>query len=120
MKNATSSRIVTIGKSLAAAAVATLLASAALSPAAYAATGDDVPSVIVKYDAVRAATERGALELYGRLVYAARRVCPSDIRTDLAGVAQAHQCQKEALARAVSQIHERHLVEIAAARSGLG
>jgi UrcA family protein len=81
---------------------------------------DEAPSVAVKYNATKANTESGALELYGRLAYAAREVCPSDQSQPLALVAQSHQCQKDAVARAVSQIHNRRLVEIAAARSNRG
>ncbi|MFI4889374.1 MAG: UrcA family protein [Steroidobacterales bacterium] len=101
-------------------AAAAWIATAALAPAAQAAPADDVPSVVIKYDANQAATERGALELYARLVYAARQVCPSDDTGNLARVALARQCQKDAVARAVNQIHERRLVEIAAARSSRG
>jgi UrcA family protein len=81
---------------------------------------DEVPSVTVKYDAVKADTERGALELYGRLMFAARQVCPNDDPQDLSRLTRARECQKDALARAVSQIHNRRLVEIAAARSNRG
>jgi UrcA family protein len=102
------------------AVTAAIGAAAALIPAVHAAPAADVPSVVVKYDAQKAATERGALELYARLVYAARQVCPDPVMGDLSRLALVHQCQKDALNRAVGQIHERHLVEIAASRANQG
>jgi UrcA family protein len=96
-----------------------LFAIAAITPA-HAATPAEAPSVSVKYDAGKANTDSGALELYGRLMFAARQVCPTDESQYLEFVVQAHKCQKEAVARAVSQLHNRRLVEIAAAHSNRG
>jgi UrcA family protein len=96
-----------------------LFAIAAIAPA-HSATTAEAPSVVVKYDAAKAGTESGALELYGRLLYAAREVCPSGDASDLRRLTQSHQCQKDAVARAVTQIHNRRLVEIAAAHSNRG
>jgi UrcA family protein len=113
-------KLVKIGKVTAISATATLIVLSTLAPAVHAAPSDEVPQVVVKYDADKAATESGALELYKRLSFAAREVCPDDSVRDLHRVAQAHQCQKEALARAVSKVGSRHLVEIAAARANRG
>jgi UrcA family protein len=96
-----------------------LFAIAAIAPA-HSATSDEAPSVIVKYDAAKADTNSGALELYGRLLYAAREVCPSADVSDLMRLAQSHQCQKQAVAHAVTQLHNRRLVEIAAAHANRG
>jgi UrcA family protein len=100
-------------------ATVALFAIAAITPA-HSATPGDAPSVTVKYDASKANTESGALELYGRLLYAARQVCPTDESQVLELVVKAHQCQKEAVAHAVSQVHNRRLVEIATAHSNRG
>jgi UrcA family protein len=100
-------------------ASAALFAVAAIAPA-HSATSDAVPSVTLKYDAAKANTDSGALELYGRLAYAARQVCQGDVSQPVALLARSHQCQKDAVARAVSQIHNRRLVEIATARSNRG
>jgi UrcA family protein len=115
-----SSRIATTGKIAAFGAAATLIINAVLIPAAYAVPGNDMPSVVVRYDARQAATDQGALELYARLVYAAQKVCPSEIKSNMSRTALVNQCQKDAVARAVSQIHERHLVAIAASRANRG
>jgi UrcA family protein len=120
MNNAAIPRNTIIGRTAAIGAAAALLIGAALIPSVHAAPAEDVPSVALKYDAQKAATERGAMELYARLVYAAREVCPIATMGDRSGEALVRRCQKEALKRAVSQIHERHLVEIAAKRENRG
>ena len=120
MSHDASSRIATTGAITALGVVATLFINAALITAANSEPGNDVPKVVVRYDAEQAATERGALELYARLVYAAEQVCSSGTRSNLWRATLAKQCQKDAVARAVNQIHERHLVDIAAARSKRG
>jgi UrcA family protein len=109
-----------IGKFVVIGTTATLIAIAGLAPAIYAAPSGDVPRVVVKYDADQAQTEAGAQELYNRLSTAAKQVCPSDITRGLNRVVLAHQCQQEALARAVAKVHTRHLVEIAAAKANRG
>ena len=117
--NATT-RTATTLRNTAIGAAATLIASVALAPALWAAPSNDVPSVTIKYDASHAATQEGALSLYAQLESAARQVCPNDRAGDLMYAGKVRQCQKQALDRAVSQIHERHLVEIATARSARG
>ena len=109
-----------IGKFTAIGAAATLIALSGLAPALHAAPSGEVAHVVVKYDADKAATESGALELYHRLSFAAREVCPSDSGHDINRMMLVRQCQKEALARAVGKINTRHLVEIAAARANRG
>ncbi len=111
-----------IGKFVVIGATATLIAIAGLAPAIYAAPAGEVSRVVIKYDADRAETESGALELYNRLSAAAWQVCPSpdDISMGLKSVRLARQCQQEALARAVAKVHTTHLVEIAAANGKRG
>jgi len=113
-------KLAKIGKFTLIGAAATLIALSGLAPALHAAPAGEVNRVIVKYDADKAATESGALELYNRLSSAARRVCPNDSGRELYRVMQAQQCQKEALARAVSKVNTRHLVEIAAVKANRG
>jgi UrcA family protein len=96
-----------------------LFAIASIAPA-HSATPGEVPSVTVKYNAAKADTENGALELYGRLMFAARQVCGTDDWKNLEHLTRSHQCEQEAVARAVGQIHTRRLVEIAAAHSKSG
>jgi UrcA family protein len=106
-----------IGKFIVTGATATLIAIGGLAPALYAAPAGNAPRVVVKYDAAQAQTEAGALELYNRLSIAAKEVCPSDITGGQNMEVLVHQCQREALARAVAKINTRHLAEIAAAKA---
>jgi len=94
--------------------VAALSGCAALTAVAQAAPPADVPSAVVKYDPARAATEQGASELYRRIAAAAAQVCPAVSSFGLVLNAQVRQCRQDAIERAVGEIHERHLVEIAA------
>jgi UrcA family protein len=103
----------------AAGAVAAVLALSALTGAAFAAdappaAGADVPTVVVRYDAASLETERGTREVYRRIVSAARAVCPDENTRDLGTLNAARECQKAAIARAVSRIHHPHLAEVAA------
>ncbi|MGA2710551.1 MAG: UrcA family protein [Steroidobacteraceae bacterium] len=101
-------------------AIAALLMGASMIPAANAATFDEVPSVVVRYDARSLATESGARELYVRLVAAARHVCPEESTWDLRGTYATRRCREEAVARAVNKIHQPRLVEIAARNAKQG
>ena len=109
-----------IGKFIVTGATAALITVGGLAPVIYAAPAGDAPRVVVKYDAVQAQTEAGALELYNRLSAASKQVCPVDISRGLNRIVLARQCQEEALARAVAKIHTRHLAEIAAAKANAG
>jgi UrcA family protein len=70
----------------------------------------DVPSVTVRYGDLNLETAAGTQMLYARIAAAARQVCavPSDVR-DLAGLAAARTCEKEAIARAVREVNNPHL-----------
>lgn len=100
--------------------VVTLIASAAFASAVHAAAGADVPSIVIKYDPVAAATDKGATELYLRIARAAAQVCPERSAHSLALNALALQCQRDVVARAVGVVNERHLVEVAAAHTRRG
>jgi UrcA family protein len=120
MNRDTSFRSAGGAKSAAVGAAAALLLGATLVAAAHASPDGGAPSVVVRYDARSAATDQGALELYRRLVLAAGQVCPADSVPGAAAARLIRQCRADALARAVSQVPERRLVEIAAARAGRG
>jgi UrcA family protein len=81
-----------------------------VSATAHAASNADAaPSVRVTYSDLNVATEQGAQALYGRIVAAARQVCPdSDIR-NLAGLAAQRSCEAKAVAHAVQQVHSPKL-----------
>ncbi|MGA2777198.1 MAG: UrcA family protein [Steroidobacteraceae bacterium] len=95
-------------------ALAALLVGIAMIPTANAAASDEAPSLVVRFDAQSLASEGGAREVFAKIVAAARQVCPGDSTRELGAVFAANQCRKEAIARAVKQIHHPRLVEIAA------
>lgn len=109
-----------IGKYALTGAAAALISMAGLAPALYAAPSGEASRVVIKYDADQAATQSGALALYNRLDSAAHQVCPTEDSLQPQRARQARQCQREALDRAVTQIHTRRLVEIATARANRG
>jgi len=77
----------------------------------------EIPSVKVKYADLNLSTEEGSRALYGRLVIAARRVCPESADT-LLGLRQnrdAQRCVTDAVQRAVKEIRNPKLAEVAAA-----
>jgi|SRR5450759_1002793 UrcA family protein len=80
----------------------------------------DVPSMKVSYSALDLATDEGARNLYGRIVKAARAVCPdADVR-DLSAFAFARTCQAEAIARAVRDVPSPRLAALYSARTNHG
>lgn len=63
------------------------------------------PSISVSYSDVSFATTAGAAKVYGKLKAAARQVCGvTDGLKDLAVIAAAHDCYRNALADAVRRI----------------
>lgn len=85
-----------------------------------AAPGDDVPTVAVRYNDLNLATSAGVSALYQRIAHAARQVCPDPYTRDLAMVAAAESCQAEAIARAVSEVNNKQLALVHAARTSHG
>jgi UrcA family protein len=88
--------------------------------AANAANAADVPSVVVKYSEASLATDSGVQDLYRRITYAARKVCPEATFGDLSAAMHAKVCQDEAIARAIRQIDNSRLAELHAAHSKNG
>jgi UrcA family protein len=97
-------------------AAATLTLAATLAPVVQAA---DVPAITLHYATAKVATEAGARDLYRRIAVAAEQVCPAAVGSDLGSEARTKRCQADAIARAVGQVKEQRVVEIAArARRG--
>jgi UrcA family protein len=80
----------------------------------------DVPSVVVKFDDLTLNTDSGVSQLYRRIVFAAKRVCPDDGMRDLMAIRRVEQCRKQALDRAIRQIDNPRLVALHAVRSKSG
>jgi UrcA family protein len=108
------------GMRIAMGAIAGCLLSALSAGAVNAATLDEMPSLVVKYDAQSLDTESGARTLYRHLVTASRQVCPVDTGRNLRLSAFIRICQEESVARAVQQINNPRLAAVYASsmRSG--
>jgi len=64
----------------------------------------DTPQTTVFYSVRDLSTSQGTRALYGRIMSAARAVCPAYDQRDLNAYAYSHRCQQQAVARAIRQI----------------
>jgi UrcA family protein len=69
----------------------------------------DVPSIVVKYDAASLATDQGVNDLYRRITFAARKVCPGAAMIDLSAQRLVDECRNQAVSRAIRQIGNSQL-----------
>ncbi len=89
--------------------------------AAGAATPDsDLPTVVVKYSDQNLATHEGVAHLYGRIMAAAKQVCPDSPVRDLGASSLTEKCRNEAVVRAIRQIGNPQLAELHASHSKNG
>lgn len=87
----------------------------AAGAAGAAGTDSDAPSVIVKYSETSLATYGGVNELYRRITFAAKQVCPAAPAAsilDLVAQQQVAQCREQAITRAISQIGNPQLAAL--------
>jgi UrcA family protein len=91
----------------------------AVDTAGTSAAYSDGPALVVRYDADMLATDSGARALYRRLTQAAEQVCPSPTGTRLIREAIV-KCRQQAVASAVSKIHNQRLAAVYAASSKSG
>jgi UrcA family protein len=80
---------------------------------------DDVPRIVVRYNAESLATESGARALYSRLVRAAEQVCPASPGGPFLNSAVLH-CREQSIARAVMQIDNPRLAAVYATNTKHG
>jgi UrcA family protein len=85
--------------------------------ASAAAPGNDVPSVVVKYTAQNLSTDEGVNDLYRRIMYAAKKVCPDASIRDLSALKRAEECRDQAASRAIRQIDNSQLAALYATHS---
>jgi UrcA family protein len=99
---------------VAAAAFVSIAISATSSFAQTSEKEDETRTVTVKYADLNLATDDGSRELYNRLVGAARQVCPqADTLLALNQHLQAQRCVNEAVDRAVKDVKNPKLAEVA-------
>jgi UrcA family protein len=84
----------------------------AAGTAGAATAGSDVPSIVVKYDAASLATNGGVNDLYRRIMYAAKKVCPTAAIQDLDAQRQVEECRNQAVSRAIRQIDNSQLAAL--------
>jgi len=80
----------------------------------------DVPTFVVKYSAASLTTDAGVNDLYRRIMYAAKRVCPDPSIRDFDARRQVEECRNQAVARAIRQIDNSQLAALYAVRSKNG
>ena len=91
-------------------ATAALLASPAVVSAAEPAAA--APATTVYYNFSDLATDQGTRALYQRIARAAQAVCPSSDALDLETWSISRECQQQAVARAIGQIHNDRLAAV--------
>ena len=100
--------------------LAAIVATAVGVPASFAQVpvkDRDPPSVAVEYSDLNLATLEGSRALYHRLVYAARKVCPEvGYPTELRQNREAQRCITATVERAVKQVKNPQLAQVAAAQ----
>ncbi len=89
-------------------------ATVALASPASAARADDVPTLVVHYNADALQSDSGAESLYRRLARAAEQVCPIPTGSRLANPLVT-QCRRDAISAAVNKIHNQRLAAVHAA-----
>ncbi len=97
-----------------------LIGAVCASAAGAAAAAGDVPAITVKYDSQSLVSDAGVRALYRRLVAASVEVCPDrSVGHPWVGEAAA-KCRKEAVERAVLQVHDPRLAALHATNSKNG
>lgn len=99
----------------------TAVAASVITTTSFAAPpSDDAPAVRVRFDDLDLASSAGTSALYHRIQSAARQVCPDYYSRDLGVAAAARECQSEAVARAVNELHNSELAMLHANRASGG
>jgi UrcA family protein len=111
------------GRSIGSRARFTLLLLGGLAGAMAASAGttdNDAPAVTVKYSQESLATNGGVTDLYRRITFAARQVCPDASIRDLAAQHRVEQCREQAVAVAIRLIGNSQLAALHADHSKNG
>jgi UrcA family protein len=97
-----------------------LAGAMAAGAASAASTDNDAPAVTVKYSQESLTTNGGVSDLYRRITFAARQVCPDVSIRDLAAQHRVEQCREQAVAVAIRQIGNSQLAALHANHSKNG
>jgi UrcA family protein len=107
----------TVSKTLLFAALTGLVAAGAASAET---AQRDAPTMVVRFSADSLNTESGVLALYRRLTLAAAQVCPNEPAYTHLSHQAVTACRQQAVAGAVSKIHNQRLAAVHAANSNAG
>jgi UrcA family protein len=82
-------------------------------------TSDQAPKLVLRYSPTSLSTDSGVRHLYGRLITAAEKVCAEPQVGPFPSAAEL-ACRRQAVAGAVSQIHNARLAELSAGYVKIG
>ena len=88
--------------------------------ASAAAPDADAPSLVVRYSNESLTTDLGVQQLYRRIQFAAKQVCPEATVRDLRSIEQAKVCREQAVARAIHKVNNSQLAALHATNSKSG
>lgn len=97
-----------------------LLAGVLLAGPALAAEDPALRTTTVRYTDLDLATAEGARALYGRILSAARRVCPEPSQWNRKARSAMRRCRAEAIAAAVARVGNARLAALASTRRPAG
>ncbi len=80
----------------------------------------DVPSRVVRYSTEALTSNDGVQDLYRRIQFAAKQVCPDSYSKDLHANELVKACRQQALANAIHQINNSQLAALHASSSKSG
>ncbi|MEP6885969.1 MAG: UrcA family protein [Gammaproteobacteria bacterium] len=80
----------------------------------------DVPGLVVRYSSEALTTHAGVKDLYRRIQFAAKKVCPEASIRDLRSIGVARVCREQAVANAIHQINNSQLAALNATSSKSG
>ena len=83
-------------------------------------SNNDVSRIVVKYSRESLSTDSGVNQLYSRIKYAAKQVCPDASGRDLGAQQRVQDCRREAVARAIRNIDNSRLAALYASRTRNG
>ena len=81
---------------------------------------NDTPSVVVRFSSESLATDRGAQQIYNRILAAAKQVCPEEYTLEIGVSKGAQACRAQAVAHAIHQFGNSRLAAVHATRSKNG
>ena len=102
--------------------LALLLVAGVLGAGVASASAPDevAPSMVVRYSNEALTSDAGVQQLYRRIQFAARQVCPEISIRDLRSSERAKVCREQAVAKAIHQVNNSQLAALHATSSKSG